>query len=77
MSEHLKGKHRKKGVIISISSICSNGNRGQSAYSASKAAMLGLTRSLAIEEAQNGITVNCVGPGWIKTGSTATFIPSA
>ena len=33
--------------------------------------MLGLTRSLAIEEGKNGITVNCVGPGWIKTGSSS------
>ena len=45
-------------------------NPGMTAYSAAKAAMIGLTRSLALEVARNGITVNAVAPGWIKTGSS-------
>ena len=41
----------------------------QSTYATAKAAMVGLTRALALEVAQAGITVNAVGPGWIATAS--------
>ena len=60
--------HEKQGCIINTSSIW--GQRGASceaAYSATKAALIGLTRSLAIELAPSGIRVNCVAPGVIRT----------
>ena len=60
--------HEKAGCIVNISSIW--GQRGAScetAYSASKAALIGLTRSLALELAPSGIRVNCVAPGVIHT----------
>ena len=66
-------KKQKSGRIINISSVTGPivGISGSTVYGSAKAAMLGLTRSLAIEEGKNGITVNCVGPGWIKTGSSS------
>ena len=60
--------HEKRGCIINTSSIW--GQRGASceaAYSATKAALIGLTRSLAMELAPSGIRVNCVAPGVIRT----------
>ena len=48
-----------------------SGNAGQAAYSASKAALIGLTKSLAKELASRGVTVNCVTPGYIQTDMTA------
>ncbi|MCM2463532.1 SDR family oxidoreductase [Pseudomonas sp. CG7] len=63
---------RRYGRIVNISSTtgtrCSN--PGEAAYSAAKAAMVGMSMSLALEVAQQGITVNSVAPGWITTGST-------
>ena len=46
------------------------GNRGQVNYSASKAGIIGATKSLALELAKRGITVNCVAPGVIETDMT-------
>lgn len=63
---------QKYGKIINISSVVGVvGNAGQINYSASKAALLGITRSLAKEVASRGILVNAVAPGFIDTKMTA------
>lgn len=62
---------RKGGRIVTLSSISGLvGNRGQVNYSASKAGIIGATKSLAIELGKRKITVNCVAPGVIDTGMT-------
>ena len=43
--------------------------RGEVGYAAAKAALVGLTRALAVDEARHGLTVNAVAPGWVSTGS--------
>jgi 3-oxoacyl-[acyl-carrier protein] reductase len=59
------------GRIINISSISGViGNPGQGNYSASKAGMIGMSKSLAREVASRGITVNCIAPGFISTPMT-------
>jgi 3-oxoacyl-[acyl-carrier protein] reductase len=59
------------GRIINISSISGIiGNPGQGNYSASKAGMIGMSKSLAREVAPRGITVNCIAPGFISTPMT-------
>ena len=62
---------KKFGKIINITSIVGHtGNLGQSNYSASKAGIIGFSKSLAIEYARKNINVNCVSPGFIKTEMT-------
>jgi 3-oxoacyl-[acyl-carrier protein] reductase len=59
---------RNGGRIVTISSVAGiAGNRGQTNYAASKAGLIGATKSLALELAKRRITVNCVAPGWIET----------
>ena len=66
------------GRIINISSIVgSSGNLGQSNYAASKAGIEGMTKSIALEIASRGITVNCIAPGFIKTNMTQNLIESS
>ena len=61
----------KFGRVINITSIVGHtGNLGQSNYSASKAAIIGMSKSLAIEYAKKNITINCVSPGFIDTAMT-------
>ena len=60
--------NRIRGRIITMSSVSAlSGNRGQINYAASKAGIIGATRSLALELAKRGITVNCIAPGVIET----------
>ena len=59
------------GRIINTTSVGAQGNIGQANYAASKAGVIGLTKTLALEWARYGILVNCVGPGGVKTQMTA------
>ncbi len=62
---------QRSGRIINISSVVGlTGNAGQANYSASKAGLGGLTKSMAQELAPRGITVNCIAPGYIETDMT-------
>jgi 3-oxoacyl-[acyl-carrier protein] reductase len=64
-------KQRWGRIIIITSVVGFAGNAGQANYSASKAGLVGLTRSSARELASRGITVNCVAPGYIATDMTS------
>jgi 3-oxoacyl-[acyl-carrier protein] reductase len=68
----LRGMVRRRyGRIIAISSVVAvAGNPGQANYAAAKAAMIGMSKSIAAEVASRGITVNCVAPGFIATKMT-------
>lgn len=62
----------RHGRIINVSSIVAlRGNAGQTAYAASKAGLIGMTKSLAREVARKGVTVNVVAPGYVETAMTA------
>ena len=65
---------KKWGRIVNISSVVGHtGNAGQSNYTASKAGIIGMTKSVAIELAKRNITVNSVSPGFIDTEMTAAL----
>lgn len=69
---------KRWGRIINLSSVVAeSGNAGQLVYSTSKAALLGLTRTLAREYASRGITVNAIAPGFIDTEMTADLPEAA
>ena len=61
----------KKGKIINITSVVGHtGNLGQANYTASKAGLVAMSKSLALEYAKKNINVNCISPGFIKTAMT-------
>ena len=65
---------QKYGRIVSLSSVVGlRGNPGQTAYAASKAGLIGMTKSLAKELASRGVTVNAIAPGFIQTDMTAVL----
>ncbi|MGB8267086.1 MAG: beta-ketoacyl-ACP reductase [Candidatus Velthaea sp.] len=69
---------RGLGRIVNISSVIGQtGNIGQANYAASKAGLFGFTKSLALEMAQRGITVNSVAPGFIATEMLTAIPPAA
>ncbi len=64
-------KQKKRGKVINITSVVGHtGNFGQSNYSASKAGIIGFSKSLALEYAKKQININCISPGFIKTDMT-------
>jgi 3-oxoacyl-[acyl-carrier protein] reductase len=75
----LKGMMKRGGGrIINVSSIVGlTGNKGQANYAASKAGLIGFTKSVAKEYASRNILANCVAPGFIETDMTAALPPDA
>jgi len=63
-------RKQRYGKIVNTASVAVRGNIGQVNYSASKAGIIGLTRTLALEFARAGICVNCIAPGFIETPMT-------
>ncbi len=63
-------RRQRYGKIVNTSSVAIRGNVGQANYAASKAGIVALTRTLALEYARAGIRVNCVAPGIIETAMT-------
>ena len=62
---------RRNGRIINIASVVAlSGNFGQANYTASKAGLIGMTKTVALESASRGITANCIAPGFIVTPMT-------
>jgi 3-oxoacyl-[acyl-carrier protein] reductase len=62
---------RRGGRIVNISSIVGlTGNAGQGNYTAAKAGLIGMSKSLALEVASRGVTVNCIAPGFVKSAMT-------
>ncbi len=67
---------RRFGRVINITSVVGvTGNPGQANYCASKAGMIGMTKSMAQEVANRGITLNCIAPGFIATAMTDALTP--
>jgi 3-oxoacyl-[acyl-carrier protein] reductase len=67
----------KYGRIVNITSVVGHtGNLGQANYAASKAGIIGMSKSLAIEYAKKNITINCVSPGFIQSKMTDNIVES-
>ncbi len=66
-----KMRERSWGRVVNTASVGALGNIGQANYAASKAGVIGLTRTLALEYAKYGITVNCLAPGAVMTSMLA------
>jgi 3-oxoacyl-[acyl-carrier protein] reductase len=66
-------RERSYGRIVNTASVGAFGNIGQANYSASKAGVIGLTRTLALEGARYNITVNAIAPGFVETPMTAAI----
>tara|TARA_B100000579_G_scaffold225057_1_gene184267 strand:- start:378 stop:1112 length:735 start_codon:yes stop_codon:yes gene_type:complete len=68
---------KKYGRIVNITSVVGHtGNLGQANYAASKAGIIGMSKSLAIEYAKKNITINCVSPGFIQSKMTDNIVES-
>jgi 3-oxoacyl-[acyl-carrier protein] reductase len=69
---------RRTGRIVNIASVVGlTGNKGQANYAASKAGLIGFTKSVAKEYASRGILANCIAPGFIETDMTAALPEAA
>lgn len=69
---------RRQGRIINITSVVGvTGNKGQANYAASKAGLIGFTKSVAREYASRNVLVNCIAPGYIETDMTAALPPES
>jgi 3-oxoacyl-[acyl-carrier protein] reductase len=66
-------RERGYGRIVNTASVSAFGNIGQANYAASKAGVIGLTHTLALEGARYGVTVNAVAPGFVNTPMTAVI----
>ena len=66
---HLRRSGRGRVVMVTSVTGAVAAMRGEVAYAAAKAGLVGLTRALAVDEAGHGVTANAVAPGWIATGS--------
>ena len=65
---------RRHGRIVAVTSVVAvTGNPGQANYAAAKAALIGMSKSIAAEVASRGVTVNCVAPGFVETAMTAAL----
>ena len=74
LKKMLKNKY---GRIVNITSVVGHtGNVGQANYAASKAGIIGMSKSLAIEYAKKNITINCVSPGFIQSKMTDNIVES-
>ena len=67
-------QHEGWGRVVMVASVTGPvmAMRGEAAYAAAKAGMLGLARSVAVDYARDGVTANAVAPGWVRTGSQTT-----
>ena len=66
---HLRSSGHGRVVMVTSVTGAVMAMRGEVAYAAAKAAMVGLMRALAVDEGRHGLTVNAVAPGWVATGS--------
>ena len=76
-AQYLVANHKKGNIVntASMSATIVNIPQGQASYNASKAAVVHLTKSLAVEWVEKGIRVNCISPGYIKTAITGNSNP--